>query len=358
MTIKDKDNNISSMTENNTNLKKENSNLISENTNLKNELKKLNKKYEDLKSNYDKMISKNENINNNLNLSTKKISELNSKILSNETTIDVYKNQVDSLNKQIQKNNFDYDNNLKDYNNKITELTLENDKFKTLLEENSLSKITSHDYLTYNTKLAIKNCLISSKRLIENTQQSYNDNEREYKKFLKNVEELGQDLEICFQTFSRFDNGQRELIEMNNKYNRLYKEMMSYRNDNKKLYDNYVQLYNIHELLKNESDYLLKCLKEYLTLYINKKEISESLLRIIDYEINLIYYKNDLNKLNQRIENIKNYMTNDDIDSIMLLRNLEIDKDNLEKNINSMINNKNELEKKVKEEKIDDMNII
>ena len=51
-------------------------------------------------------------------------------------------------------------------------------------------------------------------------------------------------------------------------------------------------------------------------------------------------------------------MTNDDVDSIMLLRNLEIDKDNLEKNINSMINNKNELEKKVKEEKIDDMNII
>ncbi len=51
-------------------------------------------------------------------------------------------------------------------------------------------------------------------------------------------------------------------------------------------------------------------------------------------------------------------MTNDDIDSIMLVRNLQIDKDNLEQNINSMINNKNELEKKVKEEKIEDMNVI
>ena len=64
--------------------------------------------------------------------------------------------------------------------------------------------------------------------------------------------------------------------------------------------------------------------------------------------------------MNKRIDNIKSNLTNDDIDGIILLRNLENDKENLEQNIELMIQNKNELEEKLpkKEEKIDEINII
>ena len=64
--------------------------------------------------------------------------------------------------------------------------------------------------------------------------------------------------------------------------------------------------------------------------------------------------------MNKRIDNIKANLTNDDIDGIILLRNLENDKENLEQNIELMIQNKNELEEKLpkKEEKIDEINII
>ena len=64
--------------------------------------------------------------------------------------------------------------------------------------------------------------------------------------------------------------------------------------------------------------------------------------------------------MNKRIDNIKANLTNDDIDGIILLRNLENDKENLEQNIELMIQNKNELEENLpkKEEKIDEINII
>lgn len=73
-----------------------------------------------------------------------------------------------------------------------------------------------------------------------------------------------------------------------------------------------------------------------------------------------MYSKNDLIHMNKRIDNIKSNLTNDDIDGIILLRNLENDKENLEQNIELMIQNKNELEEKLpkKEEKIDEINII
>ena len=73
-----------------------------------------------------------------------------------------------------------------------------------------------------------------------------------------------------------------------------------------------------------------------------------------------MYSKNDLIHMNKRIDNIKANLTNDDIDGIILLRNLENDKENLEQNIELMIQNKNELEENLpkKEEKIDEINII
>ena len=223
-----------------------------------------------------------------------------------------------------------------------------------------MTKITSQEYLTYNPKLAIRSCLIASKKLIDNSSKSFHDNETEYKKFLKSVESLREELEICFQALSNFDNGEKELIIMNNKYNRLYKEMISYRNDNKKLFDNNVQLYNIHQLLKKEKEYLYKCLYDYLNTYVNSKGIPEKLLQIVNYTIKLMYSKNDLIHMNKRIDNIKANLTNDDIDGIILLRNLENDKENLEQNIELMIQNKNELEENLpkKEEKIDEINII
>ena len=113
-------------------------------------------------------------------------------------------------------------------------------------------------------------------------------------------------------------------------------------------------------MLKKEKEYLYKCLYDYLNTYVNSKGIPEKLLQIVNYTIKLMYSKNDLIHMNKRIDNIKANLTNDDIDGIILLRNLENDKENLEQNIELMIQNKNELEENLpkKEEKIDEINII
>ena len=343
--IKDKDTNINSILENISKLKIEKENIITENNKLNEEKNQLNNNLNDLKNEYNIILSTNKSLNNDLNINTKKITELNNQITKNQTEIDLYQNQINSLNQQIEKNNNNYDNTLKNFTDKINSLSLENEKFKLILEKNVLSKNPDkQSSLMHNPKLAIKTCLTASKKLIDTSHNFYKDNYKDYQKFLDSLDELRRELEICYQTISSFDNNEREIVNLNNKYNQVYQEMISYKNDNKKLFDNNIKLFNSHEVLQKERDYLIKSLKEILPVYINSREISEILLKIVYFNRQIIYCKNDLNELNKKIENLKLKIKKDNIDGMNYLEKLQNEKENLEFTIEKYIKCKNQLE--------------
>ena len=196
----------------------------------------------------------------------------------------------------------------------------------------------------HNPKLAIKTCLTASKKLINSSHNFFKDNYRDYQKFLDSLDELRRELEICYQTISSFDNNEREIINLNNKYNQVYQEMISYKNDNKKLFDNNIKLFNSHEVLQKERDYLIKSLKEILPVYINSREIAEILLKIVYFNRQIIYCKNDLNELTKKIENLKQKIRKDNIDGMNYLEKLQNEKENLEFTIEKYIKCKNQLE--------------
>ena len=66
-------------------------------------------------------------------------------------------------------------------------------------------------------------------------------------------------------------------------------------------------------MLKKKEIYLIKCLKEYLSIYIHSKEIYNILLKIIYYNRQIIYSQNDLKIINKRIINIKSKIQKENI---------------------------------------------
>ena len=195
----------------------------------------------------------------------------------------------------------------------------------------------------YNPKLAIKTCLTASKKLLESSHNFFKDNYKDYQKFLDSLDELRRELKVCYQTISNFDNNEREIIDLNNKHNNIFNQLISYKNDNKKLFDNNIELFNNYELVKKERDYLIKCLKEYLSIYIHSKEIYDILLKIIYYNRQIIYSQNDLKIINKRIINIKSKIQKENIDAISYLEKLQNEKDNIKFNIEKYTKCKNQL---------------
>ena len=114
---------------------------------------------------------------------------------------------------------------------------------------------------------------------------------------------------------------------------------MTYKIDNKKLFDNCENLFVEVDVKKKEIDYLLSIIEKIMENFIdnnNSENIKNLLYNIIEDNRKKIYLEWNLNKIDKKLNNLKNLNNNINIDQskIIQIYDLENEKQNLISKLN------------------------
>jgi len=114
---------------------------------------------------------------------------------------------------------------------------------------------------------------------------------------------------------------------------------MTYKIDNKKLFDNCENLFVEVDVKKKEIDYLLSIIEKIMENFIdnnNSENIKNLLYNIIEENKKKIYLEWNLNKIDKKLNNLKNLNNNINIDQskIIQIYDLENEKQNLISKLN------------------------
>ena len=160
---------------------------------------------------------------------------------------------------------------------------------------------------------------------------------------MNSVDFLQREIEVCYNSLANYNKIDKDFYDLNNKYNKIFNELVTYKIDNKKLFDNCENLFVEVDVKKKEIDYLLNVVEKIMENFINNdinENVKNLLYNIIENNRKKIYLEWNLNKIDKKLNNLKNknIINNNNIEQskIIDIYDLENEKQNLNLKLNKI----------------------
>lgn len=326
--IKEQVDKVASIKEENSKLNQLKNELIKNNDNLKENKKMLTEKIDLLQKENEKLnkeIENLKNINEQL-VQDKKTKENNLQMINKDLTNEIKKLKSDLMltqegNTKINKEYMNLQNEIENSTRKIKNYE------QVIREKDEKLKTISHEISNENNqslKIAIYNCLNASNGFLNFCKNNKNlqNNNSPLLQLIDHINSITSTFEQCYQTISTG--------KQFSDFEKMLKEIKSYKTDNKKLYEHNKEL--IEENAKNfytnkENKFYIKFISRILKYHIKNIDIKNILNQILTINDKAICLEIDKNKIESKIDSlqIKNSTINqnDIIKSKSLIKDID-----------------------------------